>query len=63
MLDPKKQHDLEQAFACFTEYYPSLWRGIYLKCVEEGFTPIESLDLVKTYILSQNPNGTNVPKN
>jgi hypothetical protein len=62
MLDPKKQHEIEQAFAALVEHYPALWRSIYIKCTEEGFSPIEAMDLVKTYILAQNPSGTNVPK-
>ena len=57
MLNDKQRSDLEQAIAGMREVFPSSWRQLYEGCIEEGFTEKQSMDLVKTYILSQNPFG------
>ena len=53
MLDPKKQAEYEQGTAALIEMLPPLWRGLYIGCVEQGFTGQDALDLVRTYIMSQ----------
>ena len=59
MLDDKTRAELDQAVAALIELYPPTWRGLYLGCVSEGFTPDEALALVKTHILSNASEGVN----
>ena len=54
MLSPKQRSEIEQDIATMRDIYPRTWRQLFLGCVKEGFTPAQSMDLVKTYILSQN---------
>lgn len=44
---------IDQAFALYGDTMPPLWRRIYLQSIESGFTPEESFQLLKVYILSQ----------
>jgi hypothetical protein len=32
---------------------PQLWYGLFRKCVEEGFTEQQALELVKTFVAGQ----------
>jgi hypothetical protein len=57
MLNDKQRSKLEQSIATLTETFPRVWMQMFLGCVREGFTAPQALDLVKTYILAQNPNG------
>lgn len=57
MLDDKVRAELDQSRAAIIEVFPSIWRGLYLACVKEGFSELEAMELVKTYILSQGNNG------
>ena len=59
MLDDNLRAELDQASAGLSEMLPPLWRGIYMNLQEQDFTPEESMDLLKTYIIGQNPHGTN----
>ena len=57
MLDDKTRALLDQARAGLEETFPSLWHGLYSRCVEEGFTEEQALQLVRTYIMSLCPFG------
>ena len=57
MLDPKRQAEFDQGVEAMGEVFPAMWCKLFEKCKEEGFTEQQAFDLVKTYILSQNPNG------
>lgn len=60
MLDPEMIAKLEQAAAAMLEVAPVLskqWKALYDGCMNEGFTAEQSMQLVKAYILSQNPHG------
>ena len=35
------------------EMLPVLWRGIYVKLLNEGFTEPQAIELLKAYIISQ----------
>jgi len=59
MLDPKMAAEIEQGVAAIRELFPPVWRALSQECLKEGFTEAEAMDLVKTYILSQAPNGVN----
>ena len=50
MLTNKVKAEADQAFAFLLEYYPAVWRKMYLRLVHEGFTEAQAFDLVKTYI-------------
>jgi len=58
MLDDKIRSEVEQAQAAMVELWPSLWRQLFLRNIEEGFTEGQSMDLVKAYILSTNVHGS-----
>jgi hypothetical protein len=57
MIDDKKRSELEQSIAAMRELFPHCWRALYDGCISENFSEAQSMDLVKTYILSQNPHG------
>jgi hypothetical protein len=59
MINPKQRAELEQAQAMLVETLPPLWRGLYLNSVKEGFTKVQALELVKTFILSSASGGVN----
>lgn len=52
MIDPKIIAELDQAKAAIVELMPGLWRQLYLKCIEEGFSQEQSFAIIKTYIMS-----------
>lgn len=54
--------DLEEAMVTMREVIPRTWWNIYQGCLESGFSPLQSMQLLHTYILAQNPNGI-VPGN
>ena len=58
-MDEKQRAELDQAQAFLAEYLPPTWRNLYEGCKREGFSELESLGLLKTYILSQAANGVN----
>ena len=60
--EAKAQRLRDEAFSMITEHYPAHWRGLYLKCLEEGFDKFEALSLVKVYILMGAPYGVHVHK-
>ncbi len=57
MLSEKVRAEVEQGIAEFVEVFPSVWHQLFEKCVKEGFSEEQAMDLVKTYILSQNAYG------
>ena len=58
MLSDKLRAIVDQNKAFVVESFPPLWRQLFLRCVEVGFSESESLELVKIYILSFNPHGS-----
>jgi len=48
----KRLQQVEQATTEVSNMLPPLWHSLYVKCQAEGFTKDESLQLVKTYILT-----------
>lgn len=61
MLDGAKRQEIEQSLASLGELLPRSWRVLFDGCKNEGFTPEQSMDLLKTYILSQNSCGIRPP--
>lgn len=57
MLDDKKRAEFEQSNAAMAEIFPSLWKSLFDGCVKQGFTEVEAMQLVKTYILGQSSGG------
>lgn len=60
MSDFDKTKDLqrlEQGFATLGDIYPPLWRRMYGNCISEGFSEMQAMELVKTWILSQGSGG------
>lgn len=51
-MNEKEQSDFEQSVAAIAESYPPMWRRMYLNLLSEGFSKDESMDLLKTFILS-----------
>ncbi len=58
MLDDKQRAQIDQNLATMKELLPPIWMGLFVGCQDAGFNELQAFDLVKTYILSQNPNGT-----
>jgi hypothetical protein len=58
-IDPEKQAEMDQSAAWLGDNLPNLWRRLYEECGRRGFSEDESMQLVKAYIVGQNPNGTN----
>lgn len=56
MIQTKKE-ELDKEQAAIAEYYPSLWRSLWRQCIAQGFTPKQSMELVKTFIMAQCSNG------
>lgn len=48
---------VEQAQSAVADLLPPFWHRLHRNTVTEGFTNSEALELLKTYILSQNPYG------
>lgn len=49
-MKPKEQAQFDQDVALMLANLPMLWRGLFLKLIEEGFTEAQSLDLTKAFI-------------
>ncbi len=56
-MPPDEVHAMDQAAAFLGDTFPPLWRRLYEGNLSQGFTEVESLKLVQTYILSQCPYG------
>jgi len=52
---------LDEGVTFSTDYFPRLWRRYFERLIEEGFSETQSLELVKTYIISQGNNATKLP--
>lgn len=50
MIDDQKRAELDQGLALMLDFFPTQWRQLYLRLIEEGFQETQSLELVKTYI-------------
>jgi len=57
MIDDKMRADFDQGIAAMMELWPPMWRQLFDRLKEEGFTEQQAMDLLKTYILSQGVNG------
>ena len=49
-IDPKDLAAFDQDCKIICETFPPLWFSLYTGCVEEGFTEVQALELVKAYI-------------
>lgn len=54
MLNPEKRSQFDQNIALTGELWPRMWFSLFQGCKAQGFSPEQSLDLVKTYILASN---------
>jgi hypothetical protein len=52
-MDSKKQAELDQAAALLGDNLPILWYRLYQKCLDVGFSDLQSMEIVKAYIVSQ----------
>lgn len=50
MLDGDNRAAMDQGIAQITETFPVLWHGLYMGCIEQGFTEQQALALVCQYI-------------
>jgi hypothetical protein len=57
MLDDKKNSEFEQNRSVLVEMLPPLWRGLYLGCINEGFTEEDAMRLVCAQILGSASGG------
>ncbi len=49
-MDDSQKASLDQQAAMIGDMLPPLWRRIYLGCIEQGFSDVDSLRLVIAYI-------------
>lgn len=52
MLNPEEQADLDQKLSQAADSLPLIWWRLYENCLASGFNENQSLELVKTHILS-----------
>lgn len=52
-MTPSDQAKFDQATAALSDMLPTLWRGIYQGCINQGFTPEQSMELLIAYIATQ----------
>ena len=50
MIDPKDIASMDQSGKLLADILPSMWRGLYTGCIEQGFSEPQAMDLLKTYI-------------
>jgi len=55
------QRELEESLLAFRNVLPRCWWNIYQGCLETGFDHLQSVALLMTYILAQNPSGIRPP--
>lgn len=53
MLDPIKQQQIEQSVAAMVEMWPPVWKGLYDRCIKQGFNEAQAMELVKAFIVGQ----------
>jgi len=58
MLDPKQRIEHEQQLALMGELLPRMWATLFRGCLTEGFSCVQAIGLVETYILASC--GTNI---
>lgn len=58
----RQKAQFDQNAATIADMMVPLWSRIYRTCVQYGFTEGDSMMLLKTYILSQNPHGSRPPQ-
>ena len=52
----RKQQEIDQNIELyFRDAYPRSWRALYEGCMSQGFSKEETMDLIKTYIISKGP--------
>lgn len=49
-MTPEQRAAIDQSTAVFNDYMPTMWRQLYLRLVEEGFTEPQAFELLKTYV-------------
>ncbi|MHA1942138.1 MAG: hypothetical protein ACW97P_10500 [Candidatus Hodarchaeales archaeon] len=49
-MHPKDLAKLDQTAKEVVETQVPMWRSLYLKCMEEGFSPQQSMELLKEFI-------------
>lgn len=59
MLNDKKRAEFQQSLAGINEVMPAMWWCLYSGCLEQGFSPMQSLLLVQTQILASCTSGIN----
>jgi hypothetical protein len=52
-IDPDDVRRFDQGAAWLADNLPPQWRRMYDNCIKEGFDTLDSLALVKAYIISQ----------
>jgi hypothetical protein len=47
----KKLHDMDQNLSKIADFFPRLWRQIYLRLLEEGFNEVDAMQILKAYVI------------
>lgn len=56
MTTPKGQAEIDQEMAQLCDILALLWHNLFVELCKQGFSEVQALDLVKTYILSMGSN-------
>lgn len=49
-MTPEETANADQGMTYLGESLPPLWRKLYENCIAEGFTELQAMQLVRTYI-------------
>ena len=60
-MEKPDKNELEESLLVFRNVFPRCWWNIYQGCLEAGFDPRQSMSLLMTHILGQNPSGIRPP--
>lgn len=61
-MDEMREGEMDQELAKMRDFIPGLWFAMYQGCLDKGFDKYQSMGLLQTWILAQNPNGIQPPK-
>lgn len=53
MITPKEKAEMDQSMALVADMLPLIWHNLFVNLCKQGFSELQALDLIKTYIMSQ----------
>lgn len=53
MITPKEKAEMDQSMVLVVDMLPLIWYNLFVNLCKQGFSELQALDLIKTYIMSQ----------